>query len=214
MKYNQIITLLNETGLSPEQLAERLGLSNLTYRRWFKRSPQQNIPKKYERDIAGGIYQLLGEGKLSHDSKTVNHFLEHHLPEFFGAAIGQFQVSKELFTDTSNHQDKITSVLLHIGNNAKARQRVEAKAAWIEKVTHWGSAWKERIGILSKAIHSKKLTLVDKLVAYGALFYLVLPFDLIPDTIPVFGYVDDFGILGFAVAYYVKKYPEVFAHST
>jgi uncharacterized membrane protein YkvA (DUF1232 family) len=46
-------------------------------------------------------------------------------------------------------------------------------------------------------------------VAYGALFYLILPFDLIPDSIPVFGYVDDFGILGFAVAYYARKFPEL-----
>lgn len=202
--------MLDETGLSPEKLSGRLGISNLTYRRWLKRSPRENIPKEYERTIAGGIYQLLSEGQLSHNSKTVGKFLENNLPEFFQAAIGQFDVSKDMFSEKSTHQDKITSVLLHIGNNTKARRRVESSAAMIQKFTSWGGAWKERITILTKTIRSKRLTLVDKLVAYGALFYLVLPFDLIPDTIPVFGYVDDFGILGFAVAYYIKKYPQIF----
>ncbi len=64
--------------------------------------------------------------------------------------------------------------------------------------------------MLTHAIRSKKLSLADKLVAYGGLFYLILPFDLIPDSIPVFGYVDDFGILGFASAYYFKRFPGLF----
>jgi uncharacterized membrane protein YkvA (DUF1232 family) len=210
MQYEQLKNILNETGLSPEKLSGRLGISNLTYRRWLKRPPRDDVPKEYERTIAGGIYQLLSEGQLSHDSKTVSKFMEDNLPEFFQAAVGQFQISEDMFNEKSSHQDKVTSVLLHIGNNTKARQRVESSAAMIKKFAAWGGAWKERITVLTKAIHSKELTMVDKLVAYGALFYLVLPFDLIPDAIPVFGYVDDFGILGFAIAYYLKKYPELF----
>ncbi|HEU0118673.1 MAG TPA: YkvA family protein [Alphaproteobacteria bacterium] len=202
--------MLAETGLSPERLSDRLGISNLTYRRWLKKPPSQHIPKKYERDIAGGVYQLLSEGQLSHDSKTVGHFLEHNLPEFFQAALGQFRISEELFAEKSSHQDKITSVLLHIGNNVKARERVKASAGRIQKFSEWGAAWKDRITILTKTIQSKQLAAIDKFIAYGALFYLVLPFDMVPDTIPVFGYIDDFGVLGFAVAYYLKKYPDIF----
>jgi uncharacterized membrane protein YkvA (DUF1232 family) len=209
MHYKQLTTILNETKLSPEKLSSRLGISNLTYRRWLKRAPQDEIPKEYERTIAGGIYQLMSEGCLSSDSKTVTVFIEQNLPEFFNAAVGQFHVSAETFSEKSTHQDKITSVLLQIGNNSKARQRVDSSTKKIDKFTAWGGAWKERISILTKTIRSKKLSSVDKLVAYGALFYLVLPFDLVPDSIPIFGFVDDFGILGFAVAYYVKKYPEL-----
>src|ERR1700722_1609145 len=133
MRYKRLKTILNETGLSPEKLSGSLGISNLTYRRWLKRSPQDEIPKEYERNIAGGIYQLLTEGQLSHDSKTVGSFLESNLPEFFGAAVGQFNVSNDMFSEKSTHQDKITSVLLHIGNNTKARNRVEASTSKIAK---------------------------------------------------------------------------------
>ena len=214
MDYKQLKTILDETGLSPERLSSRLGISNLTYRRWLKRPSSEAVPKEYERTIAGGIYQLLSEGQLSHDSKTVGDFVEHHLPEFFQAVIGQFKVTEDTFTEKSPHQDKVTSVLLHIGNSKRARQRVDASTMKVQKFAAWGLAWKDRITVLTKAIGSKKLTAVDKLVAYGALFYLILPFDLIPDTIPVFGYVDDFGILGFAVAYYLKNYPAIFADQT
>jgi uncharacterized membrane protein YkvA (DUF1232 family) len=210
MQYEQLTNILNETGLSPEKLSARLGISNLTYRRWLKRPPHDDVPQGYERTLAGGIYQLLSEGKLSHDSKTVSHFLEKNMPEFFGAVMGQFHMPPDLLTNRSfNHQDKITMILSHIGKNTRIRRRVDASSSAIRKFTSWGDEWKNRVTLLTKAIRSKQLTLVDKLVAYGALFYLILPFDLIPDSIPVFGFVDDFGILGFAAAYYIQKFPEL-----
>jgi len=206
--------MLAATDLSPEKLSSYLNISNLTYRRWLKRPGREEIPKGYDRNIAGGIYQLLCEGKLDHDSKAVSYFMEHNMPEFFGAAVEQFHIPVELLTNRSVcHQDKITTVLLHIGNNAKIRQRVDKSVPSIRKFTSWGKDWKYRTTFLVKAICSKQLSLADKLVAYGALFYLILPFDLIPDSIPVFGYVDDFGILGFAMAYYVRKYPQLFSGS-
>jgi uncharacterized membrane protein YkvA (DUF1232 family) len=64
-----------------------------------------------------------------------------------------------------------------------------------------------------KVLNSRDLHTFDKLVAYGALFYLLCPFDLIPDYVPVFGYMDDFIVLGFAVAYYVKRFPFLFTKS-
>lgn len=38
-----------------------------------------------------------------------------------------------------------------------------------------------------------------KRVVYGALAYLVLPVDAIPDTLPVIGFTDDLGVLAAAV---------------
>ena len=71
-----------------------------------------------------------------------------------------------------------------------------------------GEEWTSRIGLLWKVVQSKKLTSLDKMIAYGALFYLLTPIDFIPDHIPFFGLLDDFGVLGIAATYYKTKFSE------
>lgn len=205
MYYSQVIALLDESGLSPEGIAERLSLSNSTYRRWLKARPKEVMPEAYLSHISAGVYKLLGEGLLTHDSPRVTEFLKKNLPDFFQAAIAGLKVTSDTFSDDSVHQEKITAVLSHLGQSNTIRKQVDKSSTLIKTFEAWGEAWKQRIQLLSKVIKSDNITLVDKLVAYGALFYLVLPFDLIPDAVPVFGYVDDFGILGFAAAYYGKR---------
>jgi uncharacterized membrane protein YkvA (DUF1232 family) len=73
-----------------------------------------------------------------------------------------------------------------------------------------GREWAARINTLRRVVSARDLTRVEKLAAYGALFYLLTVFDLIPDTIPVFGLLDDFSILGIVAAYYVQKFPHRF----
>src|SRR5260370_42684008 len=101
MKFSQLLRIMNETGLSAEQIAARINVSNMTYRRWLKRPVKDEIPKEYERNVAGGIYQLVSENRLCPDSVAVGKFLEHNLPEFFRAAIGRFDVSTDLFDKNS-----------------------------------------------------------------------------------------------------------------
>ena len=214
MKYGQVIALLNETRLSPENLVEWLSISNSTYRRWLKEPPGSKFPKQYESNVAAGVYKLLDNKLLSYESERVNKFVEGHMPEFFQAAVGRLDSSDDLFSEGSTHQDKIIAVLSNLGNSNKIRQQVDNSSKKILKFSEWGTAWKQRIKLMTSVIVSKNLTLVDKLVAYGALFYLILPFDLIPDSIPVFGYVDDFGILGFASVYYIKRFPKIASGNT
>jgi uncharacterized membrane protein YkvA (DUF1232 family) len=211
MKIAQLTDIMDEAGVSPENLSQWLGISNMTLRRWFKRPPDEEIPKEYDRAIAGGIHQMLAQGQLSHDGAAVNNFLNHNLPEFFQAAIGRFNVAEDVLDAKSPHQDRITATLAQIGNSSNVRRRIDSSGKKLTKFGQMGESWKQRITLLVRMIRAKELTLVDKLVAYGALFYLLTPIDLIPDQIPVFGLVDDFGILGFAVIYYQKTFGALIA---
>jgi len=209
MQYRDIVELLDETGFSPENLAQWLSVSASTYRRWLKAPPGDLFPEEYRSNVAAGVYKLMEAKALSYDSPRVNKFMEQHVPEFFQAAIGRLKSTEDLFSEGSTHQDKITAVLSNLGNSSAVRKKVDKSSKSILKFAEWGAAWKYRIRLLVSVVQSKELTLVDRLVAYGALFYLILPFDLIPDSIPVFGYVDDFGILGFAAMYYAKRFPKL-----
>jgi uncharacterized membrane protein YkvA (DUF1232 family) len=53
--------------------------------------------------------------------------------------------------------------------------------------------------LLFYAVQSPRTPLKAKIQIYGALGYLILPLDAIPDLLPAIGYVDDFGALMLAV---------------
>ncbi len=49
---------------------------------------------------------------------------------------------------------------------------------------------------------------IAQLVLLLAVLYALSPLDLVPDVIPLFGVLDDAAILGFALAFYVRRLPE------
>ena len=53
--------------------------------------------------------------------------------------------------------------------------------------------------LLYYSLGSPELSILDKATIYGALGYFISPLDLIPDYIPVIGYLDDVSILGWAL---------------
>jgi uncharacterized membrane protein YkvA (DUF1232 family) len=53
--------------------------------------------------------------------------------------------------------------------------------------------------LLGGLITDKRVSMVDKLIVAGAIAYIVMPIDLIPDFIPFFGEVDDLYILVIAL---------------
>ncbi|MBP1157626.1 MULTISPECIES: YkvA family protein [unclassified Paenibacillus] len=53
--------------------------------------------------------------------------------------------------------------------------------------------------LLYYALESPRIPLKAKIQIYGALGYLILPLDIVPDILPVVGYVDDLGALMLAV---------------
>src|SRR5262249_30732376 len=116
----------------------------------------------------------------------------------------------EMLPRISSHEEKIVTVLFNLGNSATARTSVEKSLGELQTFADWGPTWKYNLRTLTKIIKSDKFTFLEKQVAYGALFYLLLPLDLIPDAIPVFGYIDDFGMLCAAASHYSLKYPDQF----
>jgi len=215
MNYSQLMTVLDATGMSPEQLAPILGVGSMTVRRWQKQSPKKKVPIAYERTVVEGIYQLVLDGKLSSNAEAVQTILLENTSISFQAIIKDLGVSADIFgAGDGSHQDKMAIALSQIGVNEKHKTEVDESSELLSRFKKLGSEWQERISSLLTVIKSKKLSALDKWVAYGALFYLITPFDLIPDHIPVIGLLDDFGILGFAVTYYLKKYPELFNLNT
>jgi uncharacterized membrane protein YkvA (DUF1232 family) len=55
------------------------------------------------------------------------------------------------------------------------------------------------VRLLGGLITDKRVSVVDKLLVAGAIAYIVMPIDLIPDFIPFFGEVDDLYILVLAL---------------
>lgn len=66
--------------------------------------------------------------------------------------------------------------------------------------TQVGKEAVEKILLLFYAAQRPETPLWAKTVIYGALAYLILPADVIPDIIPVTGYVDDLGTVTAALS--------------
>ena len=47
-----------------------------------------------------------------------------------------------------------------------------------------------------------------KLILMGGLLYVLLPMDLLPDTMPLFGWLDDLAIFSFLVALALRLVPK------
>ncbi len=52
-------------------------------------------------------------------------------------------------------------------------------------------SFKQEIFVLYYAVADSRTPILSKLVAFSALLYLISPIDLIPDFIPILGYLDD-----------------------
>jgi uncharacterized membrane protein YkvA (DUF1232 family) len=162
-KISDLKNYMAEHGLSPEQLASRVHISNMTLRRLLKRPGNALIPDKY-------------------------------------------QVQLGLLNLKANSPDELLTYLASQGESEKGTTQEEMDERLRQKFTNdkVEPTLKEKVEeLFSVAFKSKNMRL--RLVAIGALIYFINPFDLIPDTFGVLGFVDDLGVVVFALRYIQKN---------
>ncbi|HVC09134.1 MAG TPA: YkvA family protein [Elusimicrobiota bacterium] len=206
MRYSQMLILVRETGLSPERAAPYFGLSGMTLRRWQENPLRGDLPEPYASACAKAVHRLVAEGVVSPESAVVGEILKESGEELQKSVEKTLGLAPNFLAEAANNSDVLESGLSRIGSDSQRRDAVERQKTRIFSFASWGKGWKRCISKLMEVIRSPELTLADKLVAYGALFYLITPFDLIPDTIPGIGYLDDFAILSLALLYYERRY--------
>jgi uncharacterized membrane protein YkvA (DUF1232 family) len=210
MTHGHLSMLLKELQYSPEQLGARLGITGKTLRRWTELPKGEKLPPLYEKALHETILELVAEGILTTDSEIVQIVLKEGKDSFFHAAIRDLGMNADFFEKADQSPDSIVEGISQIGANEKKRASVDRSKEKIFSYQKISAEWKYRVQVLYKAITSKDLNRFEKFAAYGALFYLISPFDLIPDHIPVFGLMDDYVVLGLVVAYYIKRFPKIF----
>ena len=197
--------LLAESSCSPEEFGALIGVSGMTFRRWATKPRKGTIPKLYVPAIRDACYQLISQGRIRSDSLAVQAILAEAQSNQYSAALFNLGLAAG-FSVNNSSQDEVLLGLSKIGSQERKKTEVDENQKKVFSFKRLGEEWTTRINTLWAVIQSKKLTSMDKLVAYGALFYLLTPIDFIPDSIPFFGLLDDFGVLGIAVTYYTKRY--------
>ena len=209
MTYAELMAVIEEAGCSPEEFGDVVGIAGMTLRRWFKKPLTTEIPKLYLPALREACYQLIASGRLSSTSPAVRVFIDGAQSAQYKAVLSDLGITEGFSVlasrETSSSQEGVLLGLSKIGAQEKKQIEVDENEKEVFSFKRLGEEWASRITRLWDVIQNKELTTIDKLVAYGALFYLLTPIDFIPDNIPLFGLLDDFGVLGIAVAYYNRR---------
>ena len=67
--------------------------------------------------------------------------------------------------------------------------------------------FRDKLSLASDIFRDRRVGIMPRLVTIGLVLYVAMPFDLIPDFIPVLGHLDDFVILGVAAWVLVRSIP-------
>lgn len=76
------------------------------------------------------------------------------------------------------------------------------------RIKRWALALKHNLYALYLAYHHKNVPILAKIVAVIVVAYALSPIDLIPDFIPVIGYLDDFILLPLGIALAIRLMPK------
>jgi len=127
------------------------------------------------------IFELVSEGRLSAESDSIKIVMTGSQWTPFAAAASHLGISQDALKGGVSNESRLMESLSDIGKKSTHQTEVDQSKVRILSFKKWSAEWSDRVSALWKVITSPRLTSMDKLVAYGALFYLVTPFDLIPD---------------------------------
>ena len=90
------------------------------------------------------------------------------------------------------------------GKESWARRKVFTEfSRWVSEIKN--SRLAERANKLWEVLHAGGLRKADVAAVIGALLYLISPFDLIADFIPVIGLLDDLFVVSSMLRYFGRK---------
>lgn len=209
MQYSQLFRLIDDAGVSPEAAAARLGVSGMTLRRWRSKPGREELPAMYARAFEPAFYQMVNDGTLAPDLPSVRGLMQGSIPAAVQSAVKNVGFSATMLEGESKSDDRLMGGLAELGADPERRKTVDKNRANIASFALRGPNWCRLIDGLLPLLRSKELTLPDRMVAYGALVYLLCPLDLISDFIPVFGLLDDFAVLQIAMLHYAARFPHL-----
>jgi uncharacterized membrane protein YkvA (DUF1232 family) len=167
---------LEEKQWSPEAFAREVGLSHMTIRRWLEKSDRTPLPAKYNATLGPRL-------TVSGTAPRLGDIFPQARPEGFSCTnvsemVGDLEKNGRDYPDVKS-----------LGGDVSRKLKSE----------RFDTVFVRHCRQLLKAIFSRKVSKRKKAVAVGALLYFLNPIDLIPDNIPVIGYLDDLAVLTLAV---------------
>jgi uncharacterized membrane protein YkvA (DUF1232 family) len=173
----EIRHFLEERGWSPEVFAREVGLSHMTIRRWLSKRDNTPLPKKYNATLGP---RLAVTGR----APKLEELYAHH------ASLGGF---------SARNVDEMVDDLEKSGREFEGVRTLDRDVSKKLGGERFDQIFARHCKILLQAVFSKKTSAKKKAIAVGALVYFLNPIDLIPDNIPVVGYLDDLAVLTLAV---------------
>lgn len=159
---------LQQHGLSPEELAREVKISNMTIRRLLKKPSSTLLPERY---------RLLLTLKLGQKPDVQKLGLKLH-----AAALGEIKPFLR----------ELEEIGRGAGGVPKLKHQIKSKIAGKDFSGTFCSALVQQL-VLSAS--SRTLPRALRYTAIGALVYFINPFDFIPDAMVSIGYLDDFAVL-------------------
>ena len=165
---------LSSRNMSPERFAKEVKLSHMTIRRWMKKPDHFEIPAKYKPIMDSYIAQLQPEGTSPAAMPSLEGLKDINLSELM-----------ESVEETGRNYKDDGSLEGQLNEKLDSERFDKVMVQYCKRLFQFAMA--------------KDTPLKVKAICIGALLYFINPIDLIPDNIPIIGYLDDFVVLSVAI---------------